>query len=234
MLYGLLLSMLVFRTVSVAAAYAIPVISVAIWSLYQHYRTCGSAPKRVGLVALMLMMIAPSAVASQIFGPVAALIMRGPQSSPAGKIIAKTADDTAAASKKCQSATSVAALGTLPRARFLVPFDMGTALLLTTHHSALATSHHRNEQAMHDHISIFLSPPRKSAAIIAKYRIGYIALCPGEAELNNYAKANPDGLWSVLKKGPPPIWLKSMPPMGDGIQIWQVVPRPNDAGLVPS
>lgn len=207
MIYALVLSVAVFRTISVAVTFAIPVIAAWIIVLFGHYRSAQTPMRRILMVAAMLLLLVPGAIAGQI------MQLAAPP---------RAAGKSAAESKKCQSVSSIAALGKLPKSRFLAPFDMGPAILLTTPHEVLSSSHHRNEAAMHDHIAIFLSEPGKARAIIAKHKITHLALCKGEAELNNYARGNPGGLWSRLDRGNAPGWLQPMHPMGANIQIWRV------------
>jgi hypothetical protein len=210
MIYALLLSLLVFRTISVAVIFAIPVIAMLIVSLFHRYRRSRSPAQRISLVAAMLILLTPAAIADQLAEFTLA---------PSAKAVVK-ADP--AETKNCQGATSVASLNSIPKSRFLSTFDMGPAILLTTPHEVLASSHHRNEKAMHDHIAIFLSDPDVAKIIIAKHKITHIAVCKDEAEMNNYKRKNPNGLWSQMDKGTPPAWLEPMKPVGDDIQLWRV------------
>ena len=207
LVYAAILSTLVFRTVSVASAFAIPPVAILIVSLFHQYRRSREPLRRVAMVAVMLALLVPGAIASQLAG-----IATPKAKTSASKI----------AAKQCQSVGSVAALNALPKARILAPFDMGPTILLTTKHAVLASSHHRNESAMHDQIAIFLSSPEKAHDIIVKRGITHIAVCKAEAELDNYKRANPDGLWSKLDANRPPTWLEPMKPLGDDILLWRV------------
>ncbi|MFC4293065.1 hypothetical protein ACFOWX_11630 [Sphingorhabdus arenilitoris] len=210
MLYSALLSLLVFRTVSVASAFAVPAVAVFIVTLFHNYRRSKEPVRRVAMVAVMLSLLVPGAIAGQL----SALAV------PKAK--AKGEQQGEATAQQCESAASVAALSALPNARILAPFDMGPMILLTTPHEVLASSHHRNEGAMHDQIEIFLSQPAKAKAVIDRRKITHIALCPGEAELDNYKHKNPGGLWSQMDAGKAPLWLEPMKPVGGGIQVWRV------------
>jgi hypothetical protein len=95
-------------------------------------------------------------------------------------------------------------------------------ILLTTPHQVLASSHHRNEKAMHDHIEIFRSAPDTSRTFITKNGITHIAACADEAEMTGYVKTDPKGLWATLSKGQTPDWLEKMPDAGNGILVWRV------------
>ena len=54
----------------------------------------------------------------------------------------------------------------LPNANIVAPFDIGPAILMTTRHSVLASSHHRNAFGMRDQIDLFRSVARKSKSLI--------------------------------------------------------------------
>ena len=213
LLYAFALALLVFRTVSVTSAYAIPLVAALIVTLFARYRKSNNAARRIGMVAVMLALFIPGNLAQKLVGSF----------SPPDNAAAET--PARAANKLCESSTSIAALGTLKDAYFAAPFDMGPMILLTTSHKVLASSHHRNEAAMHDHIEIFRSSADKSRAIIAKRRITHIAACASEAEMTGYVKTDPKGLWARLAKGDAPDWLQAMPDAGDGIKVWRVRQR---------
>lgn len=211
--YALLLSVVVIRTVSVASAYAIPVTAVLIASLFKKYRRSQVPARRIGLVAGMLALLIPGAV-------VVGLLSAIPDKAAAAN--KPKADGKPSVSESCESVESVTALAALPKARFVAPFDMGPTILMATPDEVLASSHHRNEKAMHDHIQIFRLPPEASSALIKKHGITHIAACPTEGEMQFYAKKDPAGLWAQLKKRQVPAWLEPMPDMGHGIKVWRV------------
>lgn len=213
LVYAALLSLLVFRTVAVAAAFAIPVIAVWINQLFQQYRKSREPTGRVGLVALMLFLLVPGPVVAQLYSAGERVLGAKPKSD----VAAAKAD-----AKLCEAVPSVSALSALPKARIVAPFDMGPTILLTTPHQVLASSHHRNEAAMHDHIEIFRSAPEKARNIITKRGITHVVVCPSEAEMRYYVRKDPGGLWDRLSKGEVPAWLEPLPDIGDGIRVWRV------------
>jgi hypothetical protein len=208
-LYGLLLSVAVIRTVSVASAYAIPVTAALIAVLFKRYRQSTVPLRRIGLVAAMLGLLVPGAAVSSLMRVM-------PSASE------QTAQAATAANKACESATSVATLAKIPDAFFVAPFDMGPMILVQTPNKVLASSHHRNERAMRDHIQIFRSPPPASYRILKQHGISHLAACLSEAELGFYEKKDPNGFWAQIKKGNAPDWLQPMPDMGKGIKVWRV------------
>ena len=212
LLYAALLSLLVFRTVAVAAAFSIPMIAVWINQLFQQYRRSKQPTGRVGLVALMLFLLVPGPAIAQLYSAGERAFGPTPKPDTGAKANAKT----------CEAVTSVSALTALPKGRLVAPFDMGPAILLTTPHQVLASSHHRNEAAMHDHIEIFRSTPDTARTSIAKRGITHIVACPSEAEMRFYVRKDPGGLWDRLSIGDVPAWLEPLPDMGDGIKVWRV------------
>ena len=213
LIYTIALSLLVFRTAAVAAAFAIPLIAVWINNLFQRYRRSQIPAQRIGLVTLMMLLLVPGPLLIQLYS----FGERITGSHPSVKTLA-----TEVATTACEAPTSVSALAALPKARIVAPFDMGPAILLTTPHQVLASSHHRNKAGMRDHIEIFRSAPDTAMNIIARRGITHLVVCAGESELGFYARKDPIGLWAQLLKGKVPAWLEPMPDMGKGIKVWKV------------
>ena len=207
--YGLMLSLLVFRTVSVASAYAVLPTALLVARLFTCYRAENMPLRRVLCVVGMLLLVVPGSWASTLIDNLPT--QRTPEDAQS-----KTSSAT------CESAQSVAALGALPRGQFLAPFDMAPMILARTPHSVLASSHHRNERAMHDHIQIFRSSPETAHQLLKKRGINYVAVCADEEELANYAQRDPKGLWAQMATGKVPDWLAPLPVMGKGIKVWRV------------
>lgn len=207
--YATLLSFLVFRTVAVASAYAAVPAAVLVARLFARYRQEDVAVRRIAYVVFILFLIVPSS------GVNAILDLRPEK---------KTAQErrTGASLALCESARSVSALDALPKGRFVAPFDMAPMILARTKHSVLASSHHRNERAMHDHIQIFRSDPDEAHKLMQARKINYLAVCVDEEELANYKRKDPTGLWGQMSKGDVPAWLEPLPVIGKGIRVWRV------------
>ncbi|WP_397585371.1 hypothetical protein [Sphingorhabdus sp.] len=208
-LCGLILSLLVLRTVSVASAYAIIPAALLVAHIFARYRRENVPLRRVLCVVAMLFLVMPSSWLSSLMD-----IWPTPQTAQEVK-----REKSLAA---CESAQSVAALGALPVGQFIAPFDMAPMILARTEHSALASSHHRNARAMRDHIQVFRSPPALSHRLLNKRGIDYVAVCADEEELADYVRKDPDGLWARMAKGKVPDWLVPLPVMGKGIRVWRV------------
>jgi hypothetical protein len=217
LIYAFCLSLFVFRTVSVTAAYAVPPVTLLIVTLFGYYRESKIPVRRIGLVAVTLLLFVPGSAAVQV-----ADLIQSVQKEP-DTTLPSVRDQLA--EEACESAGSVAALAALKNARIAAPFDMGPMILLTTSNQVLASSHHRNEMAMHDHIQIFRTHADVARNYIIKHGITHIAACAGEAEMQGYKKSDPDGLWASLSKGEVPFWLERLPDQGKGIKLWRVKPQ---------
>jgi hypothetical protein len=210
LVYTLLLALVVFRAISVATLIAVPLVSAWIAILFSRYRSEANALRRIATIALMILLLMPG-----IFIAQAATLF-----SPSTVAAEKAAERESA--ERCESIESVAALGALKNANIVAPFDIGPAILLTTPHRVLASSHHRNSQGMRDHIDIFRLPPAQSYPIVKRRQITHIISCSDEMEMKGYVKRNPEGLWAQLAKRNAPEWLVPMPDMGEGLKVWKV------------
>ena len=212
LVYGSLLSLLVFRTVSVATAFTIVPTALCLAAVVRRYPVEPVFLRRMGLVAIALILMFSGLIAASI---AQAFI------SP-GNTAVKSNAKSQTALEKCESIVSIAALSRLPTGNIVAPFDLGPAILMTTQHSVLASSHHRNQRGMRDQIDILRLPSDQARPIMLRHAITYLVACPGEEELNNYAKSNPVGLWAQIEKGTAPDWLVYQGLMGKGLKVWRV------------
>ena len=212
-IYAFVLALLVFRTVSVASLFAIPAMAACISLLFEVYLTRRSIIQKIAVVFGMIVLLMPGAFLAR------ALTLIAPHTLEELKNGEKIVGTKAGA---CDSPESLSALRQIPKTNLVAGFDIGPTILAQTGHSILASSHHRNQQGMRDHIDIFRLPPEQGRAIMARRGITHIVACRGEAEMNNYAKRDPDGLWAQLAKGRVPDWLEKRPAIGNGLQVWRV------------
>ena len=77
-------------------------------------------------------------------------------------------------------------------------------ILLTTPHSVMASSHHRNEKGMRAHIDIYRLPPAQSHIIVKRRKVTHIVGCTDEAEMQGYVKRDLEELSAQLAKGNTP------------------------------
>ncbi len=213
LVYAAILSLLVMRTVAVASAFAVPMIALWLNHLFSVYRSEMIPAKRIGYVVLMLLLLLPGVAADRV-GRLTTVFSSTEEAEETGE------PDSIA--ENCESVSSVGSLRQLPAGYFIAPFDIGPAILLTTPHKVLASSHHRNKEGMHDQIAFFISDPAKARQLARLRGITYVATCLGEAEMDLYARKKPDGLWGQIAKGKTPDWLEPLPDMGKGIKVWRV------------
>lgn len=208
--WSTLIALLVFRAVSVAAIFAIPFQAILAVTLYSRARTIERPSKRIMASFIIIPIILPGAL-------VANLLRLAPDADTAAKVVAE--QNSAA----CDNSDSLRSLSSLPTGNIIAPFDLGPGILLTTEHNVLASSHHRNDKAMHDQIEIFRQPPAVARHLIVAHKIDYIVSCPDEAEMQTYAHRHPAGLWARLNTdGRKPDWLISVKLEDSPLRIWKV------------
>ncbi len=215
LVWAFVVSLLVQRAAAVAAVYALPLVGWAVHHAFRAARKIERPAKRILATVAVVFLILP--------GPLALGLVNAASGNQ------ETGDDKKAAKSDvapaCDSAESLARLNALPRSNIVAPFDFGPQILVQTPHNVLATSHHRNDAAMADHIRIFTSKPALARDILAARNIDYIAICPEESELKLYAGKHPDGLWARLSEGEQPDWLRSVPLRDSDLVLWRVVPK---------
>ena len=209
-LWALLLSLFVQRATAVAAAFALPFMAWAVHQVFARARALKRPLSRIFATAAVVFLILPGPLAVALFNAV---------SDDEDSV------EKSPASLACRSDESLARLNSLPRSNILAPLDFGPRILLLTPHSVLATSHHRNDQAMADQIRIFTSAPGVARDLLEAHNIRFVVVCDAEPELALYAKKQPDGLWAQLVKGRKPEWLQPVHILDNGLRIWRIVPK---------
>lgn len=208
-LWALILSLFVQRATAVAAAFALPFMAWAVHQTFVRARGIKRPLSRILATAAVVFLIMPGPLAIALFNGVSGEDQKT-EANP----------ETAA----CENDDSLARLNALPRSNILAPFDFGPSILLLTPHNVLATSHHRNDQAMADQIRIFTSAPDVASGLLEAHNIRYIVACEAEPELAIYAKKNPEGLWAQLVKGQKPDWLQPVHIRDNSLIVWRVTP----------
>ncbi|ANY19174.1 hypothetical protein A6F68_00643 [Tsuneonella dongtanensis] len=123
----------------------------------------------------------------------------------------------------CRIGDSADLLNALPPGEILAPLDIGPQLLLETHHSVVATGHHRGGAGMHTAIAAFLGNPEAARTALAKRGTRYIALCPDLAEPARYLAAAPEGFMADLLDHRAPAWLDPVSVDGSGrLEIYRI------------
>lgn len=167
------------RTGAVAHAFAAPGAAFVGYALFTRARALTSMPMRTVLTALALAIATPA-------------LLR-----PALRLDAPTR--TIGAGPSCNIDARV--LANLPDSTLFTPIDMGAAVIVRSHHSVVATPHHRNHAAINDVLTAFTATPEAGRALIESHDAGYVVLCPRGADLRSYIRAAPNGLAAQLMQG---------------------------------
>jgi hypothetical protein len=206
---ALALGLVVSRSAGFAAALGVVPLGWLLRDWIVRARTMRSAPKRIGVIALAVLVVMPD---------LPLIAARGLDRSKSATL--------PSAHFICDVPKAAPALSILAPATIFAPIDNGPMLLLHTPHKVIATAHHRAPQALHDVIAAFTADPAKAEAIVRARGARYLAICPGLAEAAIYREAAPQGLMARLSAGQAPAWLKSVPmPKASGLLVWEVLPR---------
>jgi hypothetical protein len=214
LVYASILSLLVFRTVSVATAFAIVPSAYCIVAAFNAYRAEPRLWLRLSLVPAVIALMASGLIGGALYSAF------GGKAKHAVSMKAAPAEGCGA--KASEAMRSVKTLGQLPPSNLVAPFNLGPAILVTTRHRVLASSHHRNRAGMRDQIDLFRLPPDQAKAIIDRRGIAYIVACPVDAEMERYRKRAPLGLWGQIEADKAPEWLEYRGELGRGLKVWRV------------
>lgn len=210
-LYAAGISFFVFRTITVSAAFAIPLIAIILAKIFEKYRRAPNPVKRIGWVILMLGI----AAAGPFFSKTASHIIPSDNQDSA-------ADKDNVPIISCQSMKGLLPLKSLQTpSQILAPFNLSPLILLNSGHYVLASSHHRNEKAMHDQIAIMINSPQDALPMLQKRKIDYIVTCPKSVEWMNYKDKHPNSLAAKIIDDKVPQWMKIVPHDGP-LQIWRI------------
>jgi|GEM_PF-227241 len=210
---------LTFRSMSFPAVLgAVPMGWLAL-QLLRHFRaTDRISAKLLSALAIYLLLL-PSA-------PVVVYEKLIKRDSPAMQSGPVKVRDSA-----CRLEDNAHLLDKLPPAKLFATLDIGPAALLKTHHSVVATGHHRAPRAMLAVINGFTAQPDQARQIIAVEAAQYVVFC---SDLNESAKwrrtGGSDGLAAHLLTDDVPDWLERVDVGGpDELKVWRVLPPSNTA-----
>ena len=215
-----LVSLFVLRAMSTAQLFALPGCVVAGFAIWTWARSLSSTVPRIIATVVTLIAAPPFA------GLIAAFLIGLAHTDADQGIAAATGPQ-----KLCVDPAVAQALDASPATTILAPLDLGPHILQRTHHSVVATGHHRNNAAMARVIRVFAGPPEQAEAIARATGATMLVACPSAQEFENFRTAGPDVLASQLNRGRPPSWLEPVAlPRGVDIGVWRIV-TPHDGAL---
>jgi hypothetical protein len=115
--------------------------------------------------------------------------------------------DAIATAPGCTTGRNLATLDSVPQSLILTPLDAAPALIVETHHRAIASGYQRNPTVMHDVLSIWTGDEANARRLVQRYRPAYLFLCSGDAELRSAGRFAPRGFAAQLTAGSIPDWL---------------------------
>ena len=211
LLAAFLVAMLVARAGALAAALAAVPMGWQIAEWLRKIREMKRPLQRVLAMIALVAVLAPAMPVKAVQGLLPA------QNSANLQISAKAS--------ACNIAESAKLLANLPKGEIFAPLDISPRLLLETHHSVVATGHHRGEKSMLFVIETLTSPADKAKKALQQRGSNYIALCPDLSEVAMYANSSPDGLAANLISGEAPKWLEPIALEGqNGLKAWLILP----------
>lgn len=206
-----ILSVMVMRITAIAHLYAIPGTAFAAIHVWRWARGFANAGLRIVATMSLLATFPPTV------GALAALAVTAlPGATPAN-----VGDD--APSQSCIDQPSLTALNAIEPGLLFAPLDLGPHILQRTHHSVMATAHHRNNAVMARVIMAFVGDVGAARATIETSGAALVVVCKSSAELDNFRAAPGDSLADQLATGRTPGWLESVPmPAGAGLDVWRI------------
>ncbi len=215
-IYSTLLSLLVFRTITVASAYAIPLVAILLAEIWSRYKRSPNSIQRIMLIVSIFII----AMAGPLLNSITRIVIPQ-QESEEEQIITSTKPPIVCASPKgLEELKQIKA-----PANIIAPFNLSPLILLSSDHYVLASSHHRNHMAMRDQIAAMIGSSDEANIIIKARNITHIVMCKDDEEWGNYINKHPDSFAASLIEGTHPKWLVKNPTKGH-LLIWQVAIRP--------
>jgi len=128
------------------------------------------------------------------------------------------------AAPPCDLAANAPLLSKLPPSTIFAPLDVGPDILVRTHHSVVATAHHRANDAMRDIILAFIGSDETAHRLVELHDARYVVVCKNQPEAGVYAGHRPNSFMAHLLADTPPAWLQPIelgtPP---SLKVWKVV-----------
>jgi hypothetical protein len=136
-----------------------------------------------------------------------------------------TTDKTREARQACLMPKAFTSLAALPAAPIMTPIDLGSHVLLYTHHAVVAAPYHRNAQGVRDAFSFFNDPLDKARDILEARGISLLVVCPALPEIRGMVDHADDSFVTLYANDKLPAWLTPLPLEGTTLKAWTVAKR---------
>ena len=123
----------------------------------------------------------------------------------------------------CRQASAYAPLSAIPAGLIFAPMDAGSHLLAHTPHAVLGAPYHRNNRGNRLVIDAFLARPGEARALVTGSGATYLAICPGQVQLEATSARAPEGLAARLLAGEVPDWLAPVALAGEQYHLFRVL-----------
>lgn len=121
----------------------------------------------------------------------------------------------------CLLPGAFADLAAMPPQRLLTPIDLGSHMLLYTHHAVVSAPYHRDQQGVRDTFRFFNEPISAARTILAERGIDLVVTCPAMPELDGQPDAAPDSFVKLSAANQLPDWLTEIDHVGP-LKIYRV------------
>lgn len=169
---------------------------------------------------------------------VAILIAALPLSAPAWAIVAELSRAGASASSSgwtepvgpaapahaALRPASYVELAALPKGLVLAPIDLGSHILVHTHHAVLAAAYHRNNRGNRAIVDAFLARGGDAKARVRATKADYVVIARNLAEAHQMNVLAPNGFGARLAAGEFPEWLERVSSPNAVLQIYRIKP----------
>ncbi len=204
-------SMMVMRALGIAHVLALPGAAFLFLTAFRHATSLRIPAARVLLGAGCV-----------VITPIGAQGIAASAGNDA--VVQAPANNTMQGDNACRTPRSFGGLGDLAPATLFAPVDIGSHLLVYTHHRVVATGHHRNRNGMRAVITGFMAKGEVAKAIVTSTPADFVAFCLGANEVDNYTAVAPGSLMAMLVAGRPPAWLRPVPmPPGEPIRVYRIL-----------
>lgn len=202
--------LLTFRSIAFAGLLSALPLAWFLARFFERWRSYKSLLPKLMLVIPLYLVFAPGF-------PLVICELAMPQKESGGPV-------AGLAKSSCELRRNAKLLDRLPRSTLFAPLDIGPVLLLKTRHSVVASGHHRAEQAMHDVIYSFISPPDVARRYMDQYGADYVVACTDLIEAQNLELGGGENaLMSRLIAGQAPEWLEPVAIGGpEQFKVWRI------------